>query len=120
MAFTGVASTLLGTQTVTASATGTQASALASNQAQISPFTQACTIVTTAGSQSVVLPPSQVGLQVDVNNITTGNAVFVFPYTGDAINLIAANSSITLSSNTSTTFMCVVQGQWWTNPRVAS
>src|SRR5277367_5023278 len=102
--FTGVASNLVSTQACVASATGTQASALASSQSQILSSSQAVTITTTAGSQSTVLPPSAPGLEIDVFNITTGNATFMFPFTGDAINLIAANSSITLASNTSTTF----------------
>jgi hypothetical protein len=120
MAFTGVASNLLTTQVCVASGTGTQASALASNAAQIGALSQIVTITTTAGSQTVVLPPSAPGLQIDVMNITPSNNVFVFPFPGDAINAIAVNSSITMASVTSTTFMCVVQGQWWTNPRVAS
>jgi len=120
MAFTGVASNLIASQNCVANTTGTQASALTSSQSQILQTSQAVQITTTGASQSTVLPPSTPGLQIDVYNITTGNATLVFPYPGDTINLLALNASITMNASTSTTFCCLVQGQWWTNPRVPS
>src|SRR5271168_3469199 len=115
MAFTGVASNLVAPQACVANPTGTQASALTGAQSQVLQSSQSVTIASTAGSQSVVLPPSTPGLEIDLYNITTGNATFVFPFPGDTINLLALNASITMASNTSATFACVVQGQWWTN-----
>ena len=120
MAFTGVASNLQSVSANIANATGTQASALASNVSVIPQSAQVCTVASGGAGYSVVLPPSQPGLQIDINLTTASNTCAVFPYPGDAINALAVNAAITMAAVTSATFSCVVAGQWWTNPRVPS
>jgi hypothetical protein len=102
--------------TLAANATGTQASgtAIASMLAN----------VTAAGaSYSVTLPPSAVGMEITIHNVST-QTILVFPNAGgtgtEAINSIAANGSISMATNTSTVFTCSVAGQWYTVPRVPS
>ena len=77
-----------------------------------------------AANAAVVLPPSVPGLQVDVLNTNASNTMKVYPSaqgTGsEAINALGANAAITMSAATSTTFICIVAGQWWTSPRVPS
>src|SRR5208337_3208613 len=116
----GVWNSQLPVAALTANATGTQASALTGANSQIPANVLACTVASASSGYSVVLPPSAPGSQVDVQLTTGGNTALVFPYPGDAINALGVNNSITMSALTSTTFTCVVQGQWWTNPRVPS
>ena len=114
-------STTLGMQTVTsatvaANATGTQASG--------TPIKSLLNNVTSvAGSYSVTLPVSVPGLEITINNISA-NSEFVFPNAGgtttETINALSANASITMLTNTSAVFTCVVAGQWYTTPRVPS
>ena len=116
----GVWNSALPVAACVANVTGTQASALTGSQSQIPPNVLAVTVASGGAGYSVVLPPSSVGAQVDVQLITASNTAAVFPAPGDAINAIAVNSAITMSALTSTTFTCVTQGQWFTNPRVPS
>lgn len=102
--------------TVAANATGTQASGTA--------IKSMLNAVTSAGaSYSVTLPVSAPGMVITVHNIS-GNTVLVFPNAGgtttETINALSANAAISLTTNTSTDFTCVVAGQWYTLPRVPS
>ena len=103
-----------------ANSVGTQASALTGAQSQIPANALAVTVASAVSGYSVVLPPSAVGSQVDVQLITPATTAVVFPFPGDAINALGVNAGITMAAVTSTTFTCVTQGQWWTNPRVPS
>jgi hypothetical protein len=88
------------------------------------PITAMLNNITAAGaSYSVTLPASAPGLEITVHNISS-QTVLVFPNAGgtttEVINALSANASISMSTNTSTVFTCVVAGQWYTVPRVPS
>jgi hypothetical protein len=102
--------------TVAANATGTQASGTAIKSMLNS-------VTAAGGSYSVTLPVSTPGMMITVHNIS-GNTVLVFPNAGgtttETINALSANAAISMTTNTSTDFTCVVAGQWYTLPRVPS
>lgn len=103
------------TATIAANVTGTQASGT------LVPLNAANVAVTSAGvAYSVTLPKALAGYEIDIVCTTATNTVAVFPAPGDAINAIAANSGLTMSALTSATFICLVNGQWYTSPRVPS
>ena len=56
------------------------------------------TTVATA-ADSVVLPTATAGLSVIVINAAAANAVAVFPASGDVINALSANASISVAAN---------------------
>lgn len=94
-------------------------------QAGATLLTARVNIVTSATSGfSVLLPVSAPGLEVTVLATTAANTVAVFPNAGgtttETINALSANAAITMAARTSTTFYCVVAGQWYTSPRVPS
>jgi hypothetical protein len=94
------------------------------NQATGTAVTQVLSNVTAAGaSYSITLPVSQPGMELLVHNIST-QTLLVFPNAGgtttEAINALAANASISMLTNTSCTFTCAANGQWYTTPRVPS
>ena len=101
---------------IAANATGTQASGTAIT-------TMLVNVTAAAGSYSVTLPVSAPGLELTVHNISA-NSIFVFPNaagtTTETINALSANASITMLTNTSTSFTCNTAGQWYTVPRVPS
>ena len=112
----GTSLTTFSAATIAANATGTQASGTAI-------VTMMVNVTSAAGNYSVTLPASAVGLDITVHNISA-NSVYVFPNAGgtttEAINALGANNSITMTTNTSCQFTCVVAGQWYTIPRVPS
>lgn len=104
------------TNGITAFAGGGQASATLLNSA----FNRV-TVVASAGD-SVKLPfcgantsPNGAvlgpGTQVWVMN-TSANSMNVFPNTGDAINVLAANTQIAIATVTGKVFTCAVAGTW--------
>lgn len=102
--------------TIAANVGGTQGTGTA--------VTTMLTNVTAAGaSYSITLPASAAGLEMTVHNISS-QTVLVFPNAGgtttEKINALSANASYSMATNTSTVFTCVVAGQWYTVPRVAS
>lgn len=104
-------------QTIAANSTGTQASGIAVTAANVG--------VTSAGAAySITLPVSVPGMEIDVVCETATNTVKVYPNAGgtatETINALSANAGITMAALTSVTFICLVAGQWWTNPRVPS
>ena len=97
---------------VAANATGTQASG--------TPITAMQNQVSAGGANySVTLPPSAVGMEITVHNVS-GVALAVFPAVGETINGLSANAALSFPANTSTSFYCNVAGQWYTAPRVPS
>lgn len=103
--------------TAAANVTGTQASGIA--------LTAMNNAVSSAGAAySVTLPVSAPGMAITVACVTAVNTVIVFPNaagtTTETINALSANAGITMAALTSTTFICIVAGQWWTCPRVPS
>jgi hypothetical protein len=103
--------------TIAANSTATQASGTAV-ASMIANVTSAAT-----GPYSVTLPVSAPGLEITIHNISA-YSIYVFPNaagtTTETINALSANASLTMATNTSTTFTCVVAGQWYTIPRVPS
>ncbi len=69
------------------------------------------TTVTTA-ADSVQLPLAVAGRWVSVINAAAANAMAVFPQTGEVINALAANSSISVAANKNILFFCAVTGTW--------
>lgn len=95
------------TNAITAFATGGQASAVAMTTGY-----NRVTVCATAGD-SVALPVAKAGKHcVVVNNGAAAAAVF--PFSGDIINSLAANTQITLGTNLMAVFYCHVDGTWST------
>lgn len=69
------------------------------------------TTVATA-ADSVQLPAATAGRTVTVINAAAANAMAVFPQTGEIINALAANASISVAANKTITFFCAVAGTW--------
>lgn len=101
--------------TVAANTTVTQAAGTA--------IVSALNNITSTAAGAVTLPPSTPGLEIVIHNISAFT-VTVFPNAGgtgtEQINALGANAGYAMATNTSTTFTCVVAGQWYTVPRVAS
>lgn len=95
--------------------TGTQASGT-----QIPPSAANVTVSSAGVAYSVTLPPAVPGLEIDVVSITATNTIAVFPSPGNSINALSANAALVYAALTSTTFICVTAGQWYTSPRVPS
>lgn len=99
---------------ITAFATGGQASATALT----TEYNSVDTVATAA--DSVKLPTSKSGMRVVVLN-NGATALAVFPVTGEAINGLGANNSITLGTGRIAVFKCLVAGTWRLNvPRTGA
>jgi len=74
--------------------------------------------VTTVASlgDSLNLPVSAPGLSITVINSAASNACDVFPFLGDIINTLAANTAVRIAAGTAVTFYCTVAGTWITSP----
>lgn len=94
--------------------------AAGSTQADATQLDTGFTLVTAAdGTKGVLLPVAAAGKQVVIKN---GAAAIlkVWPATGDAINAIAANGSLSMPSLTSATFTAYDATTWYTTPLVPS
>lgn len=91
---------------ITAFAGGGQSSATALT-ANINRVT---TVATAA--DSVKLPLAVAGACVIVINAAAANAMAVFPQTGDIINALSANTSLSVAANKTIEFYCAVTGTW--------
>lgn len=69
------------------------------------------TTIVTAGD-SVKLPLAVPGMQITVFNANATNSLNVFPNTGDAINVLAANAAYALVAGKTVTFFSTVAGFW--------
>ncbi len=94
------------TNGITAFAGGGQGSAVA--------LTSVINRVTTVGTaaDSVKLPAAKAGASLSVINAAAANAMAVFPATGDAINALSANASLSVAANKTVMFECAVDGTW--------
>lgn len=87
-------------------------------------------VVTTVGTaaDSVLLPQCVTGvggntgglsntdgLQVIVVNAAAANAMAVFPQTGQSINALSANASLSVAANKTIAFTCAASGIWYSN-----
>ena len=61
------------------------------------------TVVTAA--DSVQLPAATVGKEIVVINAAAANAMAVFPQTGEIINALSANASISVAANKTIVFL---------------
>ena len=68
------------------------------------------TTVATAGD-AITLPASARGLSITVVN-AGANSMNVFPFTGDAVNALGANTAFALAAGKTATFYCTAVGQW--------
>lgn len=66
----------------------------------------------TSAADSVQLPAATAGRVVTVINAAAANAMAVFPQTGEIINALAANASISVAANKVINFYCAVAGTW--------
>lgn len=66
----------------------------------------------TSAADSVQLPPAKAGMERIVINAAAANAMAVFPATGDAINALTADASISVAANKTIMFFCAVDGTW--------
>ena len=89
-------------------------------QALGTPISTMITEFTLTAAASGLLPPSAVGMNLMVHNISATYTLTVFPNTGEAINGGSANAGLSLPPNTSTTFTVTVVGMWHTVPRTPS
>lgn len=90
---------------LTALAGGAQAGTALTRQ-----INRVTTVVTAA--DSVQLPAATAGKVVTVINAAAANAMAVFPQTGEIINALAANASISVAANKTITFYCALAGTW--------
>ena len=97
------------TNAITAFATGGQSSATA--------LTSTINSITTCATaaDSVKLPTATAGSIIQVSNLGAAYAS-VFPATGDLIDALAANASVSLPVGSSTIFTCAVTGSWKSLP----
>lgn len=93
---------------ISAFATGGQASATA-----LTAQWNNVTTVATAGD-SVKLPAAVLGQEITVRN-SGAAALAVFPASGDAINALAANASVTVPVGTVVTFRAIDGTTWYSN-----
>ena len=91
---------------LTAFAGGGQGSATALTAA----INRVTTVATAA--DSVKLPAALAGASLVVINAAAANAMAVFPQTGEIINALAANASISVAANKTVMFFCAVNGTW--------
>ena len=104
------------TNAITAAAGGGQTNAVLLTSA----FNRVTVVATDA--DSVKLPPcaagagagmaNTVGVQVWVSNADAAQSIEVFPSSGDAINLIAADGAFSIPAVRASIFTCVVAGTW--------
>lgn len=76
----------------------------------ISMINRVTTVATAA--DSVLLPLAVAGRQVTVINAAAANAMAVFPRTGEIINALSADASISVAANKTIIFSCAVTGTW--------
>lgn len=70
--------------------------------------------VTTVGTaaDSVILPAAKAGMQIIVANGAASNAMAVFPATGETINALSANTSISIAAGKTISFFSPATGAW--------
>lgn len=94
---------------LTAAAGGGQANAY-QLAASFSRFTVVATAADSAKLQNCTT--ALVGMQITVANADAADAMNVFPATGEAINLLAANTAISVPATKAMTFVCVSNALW--------
>lgn len=78
------------------------------------------TLVTGAdATKGVKLPTAVAGRSVTIKN-SSASALKVWPFAGDAINAIAADSAMTIAAQTCPTFRAYNTTTWYSNPLLPS
>jgi len=67
-----------------------------------------------AAGDSVVLMPSQPGMQITVLNGSSSNAMNVYPNGSEQINALGASNPFSHAALTVIIYFCTTAGQWWT------
>lgn len=113
---TSIVSTNFPTPTLLPTATGIVAHA-GGGQSSATPLPAYINTVPTIATNgdSVLLPPSQVGLQVKVINTNDAHYMEVFPNGTDTINLGAASAGIPQLPDTTIVYTCTTLGNWITS-----
>lgn len=76
-------------------------------------FSRFTTVASAADSAKLMnCSTALVGMQVTVANAHASNAMAVFPASGEAINLLSANASISVPNTKAMTFVCVSNALW--------
>jgi len=75
---------------------------------------QARVSIVASAADSIVLPPSYVGAEIAIMNDASANAMNVFPAVGESINLLSANTALSVAIQTVTIFYCFAIGKWKT------
>lgn len=68
-------------------------------------------VTTVAASTGVRLPAAVVGANIVVFNVGA-NALAVYPSTGEVINALSANASLSVTAAKGAEFVCCVAGSW--------
>lgn len=84
------------------------------NATQLAAAFNRFTVVATAADSAKLqqCTTDLIGLQVTVANADAADAMNVFPATGQSINLLAANTAISVPAVRSMIFTCVANGLW--------
>lgn len=80
------------------------------------PITEQMTRFTTVatGGDSSKLPKSQPGMSYTITNAAAANSMNVFPFLGDQVNALGANTAFALAAGKTCEFVCYTAGQWHT------
>lgn len=110
--FAGTTQVLLHSTTadgLTATPSGTQSNALL--------LTAGINRITTVGTagDSVKLPPSQPGIEIDVINDAASNSMQVYGSGTDTINDVATATGVAQAAGKSAAYYCPVAGKWYRN-----
>jgi hypothetical protein len=92
--------------TLTAHSGGGQGSALALTK-QINQITTVA-----ASGDSVLLPTAVAGLSIIVINANATNPMDCFPFSGQSINALSANTALSIAANKTVIFFCSINGTW--------
>jgi hypothetical protein len=76
--------------------------------------TMQCAVTVNNASDSVILPPSAPGLQIDVANLSASLAGQIYAAGSDTINGTPGSTGIALTANQVTLFFCFQAGKWLT------
>jgi len=93
-------------QTMTATPSGTQATSLLINAANVN-----ITVVATA-ADGVKLPPAIAGMEISIVNSDAADAAQIFASGTDTINATAGSTGVSLASGAAIILRCIKTGNW--------
>ena len=94
---------------------GTAIAAAGTTQGTATALTKEINVISSVPSTAngVILPTAVAGMVLTITN-STANAMLVYPATGAAINVLAANASFTQAANATLQFIAPTATQWYT------